>query len=72
MLTVGEIARRIEQPLHRVEYVVRARGIEPDGWAGNLRVFSESALERIASELAQSERAAETAAEAGLGSPDRA
>ncbi|MCH8808192.1 MAG: hypothetical protein IH986_19180 [Planctomycetes bacterium] len=49
--TVGEIARRLNKPLHRVEYIIDARRIRPEGRAGNARVFSEAAVERIASEL---------------------
>ena len=49
--TVGEIARRLDVPVHRVEYVVRSRRIRPASRAGSLRVFSEAAVARIASEL---------------------
>jgi hypothetical protein len=49
--TVGEIARRLGEPLHRVEYVIRARNIRPSGWAGNARVFSEGDIDYIAGEL---------------------
>jgi hypothetical protein len=49
--TVGEIARRLNVPLHRVEYVIRSRGISPTTRAGNIRVFSESDVRRIGSEL---------------------
>jgi hypothetical protein len=51
MPTIGEIARRLGQPIHRIEYVIRARRIHPCGWAGNARVFPEDAVEVIASEL---------------------
>ena len=51
MPTIGEIARRLSEPVHRVEYVIRARGIHPSGWAGNARVFPEDAVETIATEL---------------------
>lgn len=51
MPTIGEIARRLGQPVHRIEYVVRARGICPCGWAGNARVFPEHAVDIIAAEL---------------------
>jgi hypothetical protein len=51
LLTVGEIARRLGQPLHRVEYVIRSRNIPPAGWAGHARVFHNADLMRIASEL---------------------
>jgi len=49
--TVGTIANGLEEPLHRVEYVIRARNIKAIGKAGNSRVFSEAAVARIASEL---------------------
>lgn len=49
--TVGEIARRIDQPIHRVEYVIRARRIRPTAVAGNARIFSEADVARIADEL---------------------
>ena len=50
-LTVGEIARRLGEPVHRVEYILRARGLKPVSWAGNARIFSEADLAYIASEL---------------------
>jgi hypothetical protein len=49
--TVGEIARRVGAPVHKVEYVIRTRGIRPCGRAGNARVFSEVDVARISSEL---------------------
>jgi len=49
--TVGEIARRLQVPLHRVQYVIRSRGISPTTRAGNIRVFSESDVRRIGREL---------------------
>jgi hypothetical protein len=49
--TVGEIARRLGVPLHKVEYVIRARGIAPPGWAGNARVFTDADVAQIGSEL---------------------
>jgi hypothetical protein len=52
-LTVGEIARRLTQALHRVEYVIRSRGIAPQFRAGNSRVFSEADVQAIAEVLAK-------------------
>jgi hypothetical protein len=51
--TIGEIARRLGVASHRVEYVIRARGICPCGWAGNARVFSDEDADRIADELSR-------------------
>ena len=51
MPTIGEIARRLSVPTHRVEYIIRARNIKPCGWAGNARVFDEAGVDEIAAEL---------------------
>lgn len=50
-LTVGEIARQTNQPVHRIEYIIRSRNIQPNQRAGNARVFSKSDFEFIASEI---------------------
>jgi hypothetical protein len=52
-LTVGEIARRLNLPLHRIEYVIRSRRIQPTGWAGHARVFGQKDLDTIAAELSR-------------------
>jgi hypothetical protein len=52
MPTVGEIARRLNEPVHRVEYVLRTRDIQPAGVAGNARVYTDDDVKRIAAELA--------------------
>ncbi len=49
--TVGEIARRLGEPLHRIEYVIRSRNIQPAARAGNARIFSDSDVTYMASEL---------------------
>jgi hypothetical protein len=54
--TIGEIARQAGQPLHRVEYLVRARNIAPIGRAGRLRVFSEETSREIVAELCGTSR----------------
>jgi len=54
--TVGEIARRLGEPVHRVEYLIRSRGIRPSGIAGHARVFGEEDVKRIAGELERIDR----------------
>ena len=49
--TVGEIARRLGEPIHRIEYVIRSRNIRPTCRAGSVRVFTDADVERIASYL---------------------
>jgi hypothetical protein len=51
MATVGEIARRLDVPTHKVQYILRTRNIRPSGIAGNCRVFGDADVERIAAEL---------------------
>ena len=51
--TVGVIAQRLGASVHQVEYVIRTRDIQPSGVAGNARVFAETDVDRIASELRQ-------------------
>jgi hypothetical protein len=51
LLTIGQIAKRLNEPLHRVRYALDRRGIEPVGRAGNVRVFAETDLDRIAAAL---------------------
>ena len=51
LATVGQIARHLNQHVHRIEYIIRSRGIRAESRAGNCRVFSETAVNRIASEI---------------------
>lgn len=54
--TVGGIAARLGVAAHQVTYVIDTRGLDPVGWAGNARVYSEADVEFIRSELARIER----------------
>ena len=49
--TVGAIARRLGKPIHRIEYVIRARNIEASGRAGNCRIFTDADVAFIAAEI---------------------
>ncbi len=49
--TVGEIARRLGEPVHRIEYVIRTRGLKPVSRAGHAGIYSEDNVQYIASEL---------------------
>jgi hypothetical protein len=51
LLTTGEIAKRLNQPLHRILRVIDTRGITPSGRAGVMRVFRESDVTYIESEI---------------------
>lgn len=56
-LTIGEIARRLGAPIHRIEYIISSRSLKATLRAGHIRVFSEAdvtyieqILRRIAAE----------------------
>jgi hypothetical protein len=51
LLTVGEIARQLHQPDHRIRYVLLSRNIQPAGRAGIAWVFDEAAFDRVAAEI---------------------
>jgi hypothetical protein len=53
LLTVSEIARRLDVPVHVVTYIVKTRRVSPQRWAGHARLFDEPAVQRIQSELDQ-------------------
>lgn len=55
LLTVGEIARRLGTKVHRVEYVIKSRKVQPIGWAGHARVFSSASYTHIENELRRME-----------------
>jgi hypothetical protein len=50
-LTVGEIARQAGCPIHRIEYIIRSRGINPVQRAGIARVFTPADVDRITGEV---------------------
>lgn len=49
--TLTQIAEDLSVPANRIEYVIRARGIEPSHRIGSTRVFDAEAVHRIVEEL---------------------
>lgn len=47
LFSVGDMATRLSQPVHRITYVIRSRNIQPVGKAGGVRVFDDSALAQV-------------------------
>jgi hypothetical protein len=47
-LTIGAIAHALGEPVHRIQYAIKTRGIEPEAMAGNLRIFAPETVERVA------------------------
>ena len=50
-ITLGVIATRLNLPIHRVEYLIRARDIQPICRAGRFRVFDEQAVSAVKNEV---------------------
>jgi hypothetical protein len=57
-LTIGAIARDLGESIHRVQYAIRTRAIEPEAIAGNLRIFAPEAVEQVAEILRDIDRQA--------------
>jgi hypothetical protein len=55
-LTIGAIASELGEPIHRVQYAIRTRGVEPEAVAGHIRVFSPETVERVADILREINR----------------
>lgn len=52
LATVGEIARLLDVPIHRIEYVLRTRSdIRPRAKAGGARCFDDEGIAQIREEL---------------------
>lgn len=49
--SVGTLARLFGVPIHRIQYVIRSRGIAHVGVAGNVRLYGKAAAQWIGSEL---------------------
>jgi hypothetical protein len=57
-LTVGAIASELRESIHRVQYAIKTRGIEPESVAGNIRMFAPEAVECVAAILREIDRQA--------------
>lgn len=53
LLTVGRLAELFRCPVHRIAYLIRARGIRHAARAGRLRLFDTEALRILERELAR-------------------
>jgi hypothetical protein len=53
--TIGQIAQDLGVPLHRVEFAIRSRGIEPSQRIARWRLWDDAGFERVKSTLARIE-----------------
>jgi DNA-binding transcriptional MerR regulator len=51
LATLGDVARRLGVPVHRVTYILRTRNIQPTSRAATYRLFDNDVVARIAKEL---------------------
>lgn len=49
--TTGRIAGKLGVPLHRVNYIIRSRGLKPAALAGRLRLYDRETVAMIRHEL---------------------
>lgn len=53
LLSIGEMAKRLGEPIHRVRFILESRGdIKPSALCGRTRVYDARALARVRHELA--------------------
>ena len=57
-LTVGVMAEKLGVAIHRVQWILKTRGIRERSKAGILRVYDHAAFERVKKELAMPRRRA--------------
>jgi DNA-binding transcriptional MerR regulator len=50
--TIGHIAQQLGVPIHRVQYIIKSRNIQPVSIAGQARIFSTEAIRQISAALA--------------------
>lgn len=55
-LTIGDLAEACNCPIHRVEYLLRSRKIEPVMRAGNYRVYASEVVDTLKGELEKIEQ----------------
>jgi hypothetical protein len=53
LLTVGDIAKIVNEPIHRCQYLLKSRDINPIARLGNHYVYDTSAVSRIQQILAE-------------------
>lgn len=56
LASVGDIGRKLNVPAHRVDYVIKSRGVRPVARIGGWRVFDRDGAERITRGVAEIER----------------
>lgn len=65
MYTLGQIARELCAPEHRVLYAIKSRSIQPVARVGRFRVFGRAEIARIGQALASIDSRSSAAATAG-------
>lgn len=56
LLSIGELVSELGVPLHRIQYLLRSRGLKPTARAGNAFVYGPDTLARLQAELERRRR----------------
>ena len=56
LLTIGELAARLGQPVHRLRYLLLSRDLKPEAKAGSALVYSETTLDLLRVEIDRIDR----------------
>lgn len=51
--SIGHLSEKFNVPVHRLEFAINSRKIEPCGWAGNSRIFDESGAAKVGAALTE-------------------
>ena len=46
--TVGQISKRLGVEIHKVQYMIKSRGVEPAAKAGNAHIYTEDQVTHLA------------------------
>ncbi|MBV8078444.1 MAG: hypothetical protein JO284_18685 [Planctomycetaceae bacterium] len=53
LYSIGHLSEKFGVPVHKLEFAIKSRKIEPCGWAGNSRIFDEEGAEKVGAALSQ-------------------
>jgi hypothetical protein len=51
LLTVGDLVTALEQPIHKIEYLLSSRNIQPVQRAGRFRLYKHGVIDRLQHEI---------------------
>ena len=55
LLTVGDLGQQLDQPIHKIEYLLSSRKVTPIQRAGRFRLYSRDTVRFLRGEIDQME-----------------